>query len=416
MGAMADRPLAGSLVLVVDDRASFRRGLCASLVRAGAAVVEAATAEQAWARFREEAPALVVTSIALPEAGGVAFVGRIRARTAVPVVALVPAAGVEHAVAAVRAGADEVLAADAHAPREIVRVVARWRAAGLAPDAERRLGDTLVGESPAAQRLRDRVAGLAGLDAPVLVSGEPGSGRDTVARLLHALPRRPGAFVRVGAGEAGELAELPAGGTLYLDGVERFAPESQRLVAKLLERDAGRSGARLVASAGPALRLALEEGTFHRALGEGLLRFEVALPPLRERPEDVPRIARSLLARVGRQLGRPGLWLRPEAETRLRAEPWPDNVAELARVMERLVAFATASAIGARDVEAVLGEVRLSVARLRERAAQEERDRLVEALHATRGNVTHTARRLGRSRAAVYRLVEKHGLPLRRGP
>ena len=115
------------------------------------------------------------------------------------------------------------------------------------------------------------------------------------------------------------------------------------------------------------------------------------------------------------ELGRPDRALSEGAERRLARERWPGNVRELRRVVERLVAFSDAPTIGLAEVEAVLEDIRPSVAELRARHQVAERDALIRHLEETGGNVTETAERMQRSRAAIYRLVEKHGIALRRG-
>jgi DNA-binding NtrC family response regulator len=160
--------------------------------------------------------------------------------------------------------------------------------------------------------------------------------------------------------------------------------------------------------------LALDEGRVDPQLAEWFLRFEILLPPLRERPEDIPILARALVERLGHSLGRPGVRLAPEVTRRLRAEHWPGNVRELAAIIEKLIAFTPSKEIQLGDLVEILAEVKESVASIRERHGMVERQTLIETLRATGGNVTRAAERLGKSRAAVYRLAEKHGLPLRR--
>jgi DNA-binding NtrC family response regulator len=407
-----------STVLVVDDRAPPRRALAVELADAGFRVVEAVDGQDAWSRFRDDAPDLVITDLVMPRSDGIELVSRIRSQSSVPVIVFTAHGSVEAAVAAMKSGADEFVASAEVDPAALVALARRMAAAPeAAPDA-RRLAERLVGESPSIRRVRERIGALAPLREPVLICGEPGTGRDTVARALHDLgPGRSGPFVRVAGGAGAGPRELPASGTVYLDGVDRFAPEAQRRLAEWMSRLPGRGAApapRFVASALPDLAHRVDEGAFDAALAARLRRFELWLPPLRERPEDVPRIARALLGRLGRELGRAGLVLDASALARLRGEAWPGNAAELVSILEKLVAFATAPVIREREVRDVLAEFRTSVAGLRDRAAWEERRRLVEALGACGGNVTRAAERLGRSRAAVYRLVEKHGVPLRR--
>lgn len=395
-------------VLVVDDRARPRRLLAEELADAGFHVLEADGGKAGWERFRRDAPDLVITDLVMPDMDGIDLLGRIRRDSRVPVIVFTAHASVETAVAALKAGAQEFVAA-AEDGLDVLVAMAR----GCTREARARGGvdlDTLLaGDSAAMQRVRERLRALAPLDEPVLVTGERGTGRDCVASLLHEL-RGGGAFRKITAADSPKTA-LPFRGTVYLDEADAFAPEA---LAAWMERLAVRPGPRFVASAGPTLQGRLARGVAAASFDARLLRFEVTLPPLRERPEDVPRVARTLLARFGAELGRSDLSFEPRALRRLRGESWPGNVAELAGIVEKLAAFTTARVIQRPEVDAVLAEFRLSLASLRDQGAAEERARLVQVLQETRGNVTRAAERLGRSRAAVYRLVERHGVPLRR--
>ncbi|MDJ0787092.1 MAG: helix-turn-helix domain-containing protein [Myxococcota bacterium] len=269
----------------------------------------------------------------------------------------------------------------------------------------------LVGSSPGIQRVRERLEALAPLDRPVLLRGEHGTGLRTAARLLFRLSKAGGCFARVRP-DGPRPEALPHGSLLHVEGLEHFAPAERAHYAAALTHGAyGPTRARIVVSMRSAVALTRAPRC---APTQPLL--EVVFPTLRERPEDVPRIARHLVERFGRELGRPGLRLSDAAMRRLRAQAWPGNVGELAAVIERLVAFTPRGTIERDEVDAVLSELRFSVDGLRERARAREREELVEALGRAEGNVSRTASILGRSRAAVYRLVEKHGVPLRRDP
>ena len=406
----------GDTVLVVDDRANLRRALANELVDAGFCVVEACDGRDAWARFRTDPPDLVITDVVMPRSDGLELVGRIRARSQVPVIVFSAQGTIEAAVAAIKGGANEFVASQDLDLENLVDLAARLLVRQAGRDGTRLLAERLVGESPAARRTRDRLIGLASLNQPVLLTGEPGTGRDTAAHLLHELGRRrAGAMLAVRPGNALHQGDLPRRGTIYLDEIEQFSLEDQRAWHSEIDRAARTGGPRFVASASPTLRRRIEEGAVDRSFGERLLRFELILPALRDRPDDVPRIARALAARSARELGRPGVSFEPSALERLRSASWPGNVAELASIVEKAVGFATSSVVRALEVDEILADFRLSVANLREQAGFEERQRLVAALEQTGGNVTRAAELLGRSRAAVYRLVEKHDVPLRRG-
>ena len=401
-------------VLVVDDRKAPRRALTAELEDAGFRVVQAGDGIEAFERFELESPDLVLSDLVMPRCNGVELCGRIRASSSVPVILFTAHGGVREAVAAVKSGADDfVVSADAELEDLVALAAERigMRAGGAGELLER----ALPGESPAIQRARERIEAIAPLPAPVLITGEPGSGRTTTAQLLHRLgASQAEPFARVDAvGLEGwpRRAARPREGSIHVAGVEELAERVQR--AWLRELDGGTTGARWIASGATDT---LDPGLLLPELAARLARFHIRLPSLRERPEDVPRVARQRLDEVGTRLGRPRT-LSPAALRRMRAQPWPGNVAELTSALERMVAFSAPheTEIGEAAVDEVLCEMRWSVESMRDSRAREERKALMAALEETGGNVTRTAAVLGRSRAAVYRMVQRHGVPLRRG-
>ena len=398
-------------VLVVDDLRSARLALAAELSDAGFRVVEAADGREGWSCFQREAPDLVLSDLVMPKADGLELLARVRAASRVPVVLFTSQGGVPEAVAALKGGADDFVVSRDAGLAELVGLARRFAAPTPARDIGQ-LVDWVAGGSPAIQRTRERIVALAPLCEPILVVGEPGSGRDTAARALHELGSPNSAFVCASRPQLGKILSAPPKGTVYLDDLEVLDAHEEALLASRLE---GGAETRWLAAATPRWLARVEDGEVDARLAERFGRFRVPLPALRDRPEDVPRLARQLAERCGRALGRARHHFSDAGLARLRREPWPGNVAELARVVEKAVAFASSPAITSSDVEEALGEVRLSLEVLRERQQIDERERLLEALRRAAGNVTRAAERLGRSRQAVYRMAEKHGVPLRRG-
>jgi DNA-binding NtrC family response regulator len=402
---------------VVDDRQGSRRALAAELEDAGYEVIEAEDGSHGWSRFCARTPDLVITDMVMPNSDGIELLTRIRARSEVPVVVFTAHGSVAAAVTALKGGADEFVASTDVEAEELVRLASRLLEAAPPGDLSSRIAERILGESPAIQRVRERIAGLAALAEPVSICGEPGTGRKTVARVLHDFGvTRSGEFLRVESNGRGAVRRLPDAATIYLHDLDSFSLDAQRYWFERLSAG-GRIQSpqmRVLASASRPLAMALDEGRIDPDLAGWFLRFEISLPPLRERPMDIPILASALARRLGTSLGRPGVRLAPEVTRRLRVEHWPGNVAELAGILEKLIAFSPSKEIRLAELVEILAEVKESVASIRERQGMIERQTLIEALRSTGGNVTRAAERLGRSRAAVYRLAEKHGLPLRR--
>ncbi len=405
-----------STILVVDDLPRPRRALAAELVDAGFRVLEASDGVEGWESFRRNRPDLVITDMVMPHSDGMELLNRVRAHSEVPVIMFTAYGSVESAVSALKAGADEFVASADVELDELVELVRgalrRDKERQEPPDLERRL----AGKSRSMVRMRARIAALAPLSTPVLVSGEPGTGRDTVVGALHEFGSTAGRpFIRIDAGAFGSGDSIPRGGAVYLDGVERLSPESQERWSKWVEATRAVEGSeapRILASASDRLAARIGDGSFDRDLGTALLRFHIQLPPLSERAEDIPRIAEALVERLGEAIGRRRIRLSSSAQEFLTALRWPGNVAQLERALERAIAFTRDPEIRREAVEEVVAELEESVASIRQQRTADGRDALMDALRESGGNVTQTAELLGKSRASVYRLIEKHGIPL----
>ena len=401
------------IVLVVDDHKRPRRALTTELEDVGYAVVQAGGGSEAWKLFCRHRPDVVITDLVMPRGDGLELLSRIRVRSDVPVILFTARGSLQHAAAAFKAGADEFVASDSTGVDELVELVHRARE-GRKPEPEHPELDTrLIGESPAIRRVRDRVSALAPLRTPVLVAGEPGSGRNTAVDCLHELGVTGGEeFLRI-ACESFEPGErLPPTGTVHLANVNRLSRDAQAYWRKKLDGDEtfGRC-VRILASTSEPLLPAARLGQFDTELARRFQRFAIELPPLRERPEDVPALADALVARVGRDMGR-RVRLSPAAKIALSAHRWPGNCSELARVVERCVAFSRRHTVRLQLVEEVLAEQAPTLTEIREHSLLRERESLLEAIEAAGGNISLAARNLGKSRATLYRLIQKHGVAL----
>ena len=404
-------------VLVVDDRARPRRALATELEDAGFAVIEASDGVEAWDRFCQHAPDAVITDMVMPHSDGLDLLSRIRLRSDVPVILFTARGTVQSAATAFKAGADDFVSSPDVEVDDLVALVEN-AIAGARPSQDfPHLEKRLVGKSRAMSRLRERISGLAPLRTPVLVSGEPGTGRDTVARALHEFGATAGGrLIRIDTGTFSSDGGLPECAAVYLDGIERFSTEAQSFWAERVtcaEAEGFRGEPRILASTSDPLTFRVCEEDTYQELRGALLRFALELPPLRELREDLPYIADALTKRIGGAVGRT-IRLSSAARDFLATQRWPGNIRQLEQLLERAIAFSRGRQIRRQLVKELLMEAEDSLASIREQHAALERDALLQAIQQTGGNVTHAAEILGKSRASVYRLMEKHGLALSR--
>jgi two-component system response regulator AtoC len=283
----------------------------------------------------------------------------------------------------------------------------------------------------------------AGLRSCVLLCGEHGTGKEGLARAIHAQsPRRSGPFVALscleaepagvaaallgrapaeGAVEPGCLRDA-AGGTLFLDHVDALPADGRAVLLHFLETgEVVRSGgakpsrvdARVIAATARDLRASVSAGLFPEALLERLAASELRVPPLRERPEDIPLLLDHFVARAGRGLGRTPPALADDALERLVGYPWPGNVRELESVVDRAVRLARGERISARQLPELLAagdessDGELGLRRARKRL---EVELIRRALRRTGGNRTHAARLLEISHRALLYKLKEHGI------
>jgi len=315
----------------------------------------------------------------------------------------------------------------------------------VARDVEEPLG--IVAQSPTMQQLVDLARRVAKVDSTVLITGESGSGKERVARLVHEeSTRAAGPFIAVNCGAITEtlleselfghargaftgatsdrpgLFEAANSGTLLLDEVGEVSPGMQvKLLRTLQEREIRRVGenksrrvdVRVVAATNRELAHGVAGGTFRQDLYYRLKVVELHVPPLRERRDDVLPLARVLLANAALRMKRKISSLAPGAADQLLRHDWPGNVRELENAMERAVALARGSRV---EIEDLPEEIRQAFARLvaskgSVRPLDEvEKDYILAALKLNDGNQTHTAEQLRIGSATLYRKLKRYGL------
>jgi len=401
--------------LVVDDRNESREVVAEDMTRVGFRVTEARDGVDGWRRFQHCRPDLVLSDLTMPGADGIDLLKRIRKVSTVPVILFSATGDVRAAVTAIKAGAQEFF----RFPKDRMRMVDRAQVLAGEPGEIARLEARLVGSSPEMRRIRERVRALSSLSVPVLVSGDPGTGRDHVVRCIVELAAGKSVrLVKLTRESAGDVRQPVAHTAYYLDGFDGFSPPDQ---ARWLDsmRRAGNDDAvdstRFFASTARNPERLAAVASLQPDVSERLLRFEIPLVPLRERRGDIPELVLHMAARISAEMGREQVRVEPGAIDLLESQAWTGNVRELAQVIEKLVAFSSEGQVTVERVREVFGEARGGVAVLREQRKQRQRDELVGMLETCGGNIAEVARRLGLSRGAVIYRAQKYGLIPRSG-
>ena len=438
-------------LLIVDDEANIRSSLGAALGREGYQVDGAAHLGEARARLRE-AYDLVLLDVWLPDGSGIDLLREVAAHDPETVVIMMSGhATIDAAVEATRLGAFDFLEKPVGLERLLVLLRNALATRSLAAENRRlrpQAAHAIVGRSPTVRKLLREIE-LAGASAArVLIRGEHGTGKELVARALHASgPRRDLPFVAVncsaipeelveselfghergaftGATQArrGRFEEAH-GGTLFLDEVGDLSPRAQtKLLRVLQEGELNRVGGnrtikvdvRVIAATNRDLEASARAGGFREDLYFRLAVIPITVPPLRERVEDLPLLIEHFAHEVARESGIRSSSFDPEALERLARYGFPGNVRELCNLVERLMIMNPGAAIGASHVSAVLPQLDAASAdsprSLADAVQGFERRHIQEALRATGGNMTQAAARLGLERSHLYKRMKKLGL------
>lgn len=440
-------------VLIVDDDEALLTQLRWTLgeeYRIGLATDRIA----ALASLQQSAPAAVLLDLGLPPdpsspAEGLALIGAILRRDpATRVIALSGQTAPDYAASAVGHGACDFLPKpiDPDELRSLVRRAcraARWEREflGRRPPAA---AVSIGGAGPGMQNVAATVRKVAASDAPVLILGESGTGKEMTARAIHDLgPRRTGPFVAINCSAIPETlieselfghergaftgahqqrrgrVESAAGGTLFLDEIGDVPLAVQvKLLRFLQEQTIQRVGGRkelavdtrVIAATNADLQRGMREGTFREDFFYRLAVVRIALPPLRERGEEVVTLARTFLGRFGEEQGRRGLRLSEAAEEALRSHPWPGNIRELQNRVRRAVIMAESRRIEPPDLELTCSEKPVGTS-LRDARDSVERDLIRRCLEKHAGRIAPAAIELGISRPALYERLDRLGLP-----
>ena len=459
-------------VLIVDDELNIRRVLAAMLKRDGYEVTAAADGEQALAVMARAPIQVVVTDLVMPKLDGLALLRRVAADYPdVPVIVITAHGTVDSAVAALKAGAFDYITKPFE-QEELKKVIAKATRAheferqnvhGPSGEGEK---PPLVGQSQAMRQVYEAIGKVADSPSTVLVTGESGTGKELVAQALHrgssrrdkplikvncaAIPKdlveselfgyERGAFTGAVGSKPGRF-ELADGGTLFLDEIGEVPLEMQvKLLRALQESEFERVGGvktirvdvRLIAATNRELRALIAEGRFREDLFYRLNVVPIALPPLRDRREDIPLLVQHFIEKYDRRLGKKVEQMDDEAMQVLVRYPWPGNIRELENLVERSVLFADGPVISEAQLPdslrerpsgppapiAAVGPLGAIVAPsgasmreiVRQAQAELERELITRALEETGGNVTRAAKRLQISRKSLQIKMKELGL------
>ncbi len=454
-------------ILVCDDEPGIRRTLSQILGDEGYEVEAVGLGQEALARAlaRDGAPLdAAFLDVWLPDVDGLTVLDRIRAGGSdLPVVMISGHGTVETAVQAVKRGADDFLEKPLSLERVLLtleKVLERHRLA-LERDALKRElrslqareadGETLLGDSPVFAKLREEIRRAGASDVRVLITGESGVGKELVALALHrASPRAAGPFVEVnGAAIPEELIESELfghvkgsftgavddrkgkweqahGGTLFLDEIGDMSPRTQAKILRAIQD--GRitpvgstktiaTDVRILAATNRDLPSMIRAGTFREDLYFRLAVVPLRVPPLHERPEDIPAFATHFAARLAARRGRRPKTFTPAALDALSRRRWPGNVRELQNVVERALLMTSGPVVDAAELPAEDEPLKpgdneslppgQTLAQARDAF---ERRVITRVLAELKGNVSRAAERLGLDRTTLHRRLRGWGV------
>ena len=449
--------MSASHVLVVDDEGDIRTLIDEILSEEGYQVTVAADAAEARTARGQDKFDLVLLDVWMPDTDGISLLREWSEPGDLdcPVVIMSGHGTVDTAVEATRLGAFDFV----EKPLSLAKLL---RTVERALDASKKQGGptrsalpsllTPVGRSPLMQHLRERVQQVASHDTPILLSGEPGTGRGAFARYIHALsPRADAPLVKLlaasltnsnaeqqllGSEHGGDVHsgyfERAKNGTLIIDELTELCDQAQKLIFSVLEqREFFRSGgrepvrlqARVLATVRADYQNAIDSGKLSRELISNLNTLSLTVPPLREYAEDVPEL---LGYYVDKLIDSEGLSIRHfsvAAQNRLRNYPWPDNVRELKNLVRRLLLTNAEEEITLEEVEREISSASdsgeplvkqdLLSLPLREAREQFERAYLQQQLELCNGKVGKLAQRVGMERTHLYRKLRSLGVDFR---
>jgi len=448
-------------VLIVDDEAGVRSALSGVLRDEGYLVDVVESGEACLDKVARAPYDVIVLDIWLPGIDGLTTLERLQQRRVdSPIVMISGHGNIESAVRAIKKGAFDFVEKPLSLDKTVLVIGNAVRQRRLEAEnqalrarVDRRLA--MVGESDAMRQLREQVSMAAPSNGRVLIYGENGTGKELVARTVHALSRRragpfvevncaaipeelieselfghiKGAFTGAFADRRGKF-ELADGGTLFLDEIGDMSLKTQAKVLRALQEQVvepvgGAAGVRVdvrvIAATNKDLPAEIRLGRFREDLYFRLNVIPISVPPLRDRPDDILLLAEHFMTELAQEYGRRPKRFDSGATTGLRSYRWPGNVRELRNVIERLMIMVPGETITFADLSFLDGSAGArsqglgSLAPLHEARDRFERDYILRALAAQQGNISRTAEALGVERSNLYRKMKAFGIaPARR--
>ena len=443
-------------ILVVDDEPDIRDLVKEILEDEGYVVAVADSAAAAREARRVQRPDLILLDIWMPDTDGISLLKEWSEgdHLPCPVIMMSGHGTVETAVEATRLGAYDFIEKPLSMAKLLLTLERALEADRLAREnqnlrRQQRIVAEPIGRSETVQRLRNQVLKIAQHDAPVLIYGEPGTGKEVYARFLHAhSPRRAGPFVDVSVGsiarenatlelfgsEQGDRVhygrlEQASGGTLFLDELADMDLEAQAKLASALEsgtflriggKEPVRVNVRLAAATHRDLEQEVASGRFREDLFYQLNVVPIQLPPLRDHIEDVPELLNYYIGYFVDQENLDYRHFTLAAQNRLRNYAWPGNIRELKNLVQRLLILGSEEEISVEEVDAAVRGVTAAKLpetagmpmnlTLREAREQFERNYLMQQFRECEGNVARLAERVGMERTNLYRKLRALGI------
>jgi len=443
-------------ILIVEDNQSMREGLQASLEKEGYSVSTAIDGQAAWSLIQNKRYDLIISDLKMPGLDGLTLMKKVKdLMPAINIILITAFATVDIAVDAMKCGAQDFITKPFSLAELRQKVDAIYRRGLPSSQSIRTEPDMpeLIGDSPAIQQIRQLITKVAPSSSPVLITGESGVGKELVARLIHqASHQNKGPFLAVNCGALTETLleselfghekgaftgahkthsgkfEQSHGGTLFLDEIGDMSSGLQVKLLRVLQtqqfqRVGGEkfisSDFRLICATNKNLEQQIRDGHFRSDLYYRINVIPLSIPPLRERPSDIPILIDKLLKQKATRLGRKTPRIEPGVIERLTAYSWPGNVRELDNFIERALIFVE---------DDIFSETLFNFSDLTEKTdpspsvnyrmngnlatqlSQIEREMIVKAMHDQHGVKQRAADQLKIKASTLYYKLEKYGI------